>query len=80
MLKGVGTPPCPCSADQTGNCVVNTQDLTLLLGNFGKTCPAQLPCPIVGDIDANNTGNTADLTTLLAQSGKQNVGGVCALP
>jgi len=85
---------CPCTANLIDNppsdvCKVNTNDLTILLGNFGKFCTgfnAGQPvgsvgrCPngyLAGDFNQDGTVNTGDLTVLLGQFGKQNVGGVC---
>lgn len=69
IRMGAYTPPCACTRDLNGDCLVNTADLTLLLGNFGKSCPVHVPCPMVGDYNGDNTVNTADLTLLLGQFG-----------
>lgn len=61
-----GVPACtpPCVGDLNNDGQVNTGDLTLLLGNFGRTGPN-----LVGDINNDGTVNTADLTLLLARFG-----------
>lgn len=94
-LKVECAPPCPCTANLIDNppgdvCKVNTNDLTILLGNFGKFCTGYNPtgnppgspgrCPngyLAGDFNQDGTVNTADLTVLLGQFGKSNVNGVC---
>jgi hypothetical protein len=73
-------PPCGCTAnlvDSPGipGCTVNTADLSVFLGQFGKTC-----AQVVGtcaDLDGDNRVNTADLVRFLAQFGKSSVNGVC---
>ncbi len=69
VSMGAYTPACVCTKDLNGDCRVNTADLTILLGNFGKTCPANGPCPLAGDYNGDNAVNTADLTQLLGQFG-----------
>ena len=55
-----------CSADINNDGFVNTQDLTLLLAQFGQNV-----VPGSGaDINADGTVNTTDLTLLLAQFGQ----------
>ncbi len=55
--------PCPGDLNQDG--VINTADLTILLGNFGKSV-----IPLLGgDLDGNATVNTPDLVTFLAKFG-----------
>ncbi|MBN8643674.1 MAG: hypothetical protein J0L61_00335 [Planctomycetes bacterium] len=68
-LKVSCTPTCACFFDLTGDCIVNTADLTAFLGQFGKTCAQVAPARCA---DVNNDGvvNTADLTGFLGQFGK----------
>jgi len=54
------TPDCPC--DINGDGVVNTEDLLILLGNWGGSGD--------GDVDNNGVVNTADLLALLADWGE----------
>lgn len=55
-------PPCP--GDLTGDGLVDLNDLSLLLANFG--CSA---APCSGDLDENGSTDLTDLSTLLANFG-----------
>lgn len=64
------TPACtvPCVGDLNGDNLINTQDLTAFLGQFGKLCTE-----VTGTCaDFNNDGvvNTIDLTTFLGRFGQ----------
>lgn len=52
-----------CPGDINDDGVINTADLTLLLGNFGSNCGSAF-CG--GDINGDGLTNTADLTVLLS--------------
>lgn len=54
-----------CPADLNGDGVVNTADLTIMLGNFGKSVVPLLG----GDLDGSGFVNTPDLTQFLAKFG-----------
>jgi len=56
--------PPPCPEDVDGNCIVNTADLLILLGNWG--CAGSM-CP--GDVDFDGDVDTSDLLALLAAWG-----------
>lgn len=57
--------PLACVGDVTDDGVINTADLTALLGNFGQSVP-----PFTGgDFNGDGVVNTADLTTLLGLFG-----------
>jgi len=60
----VPVPP-PCPADLNGDHAVNTQDLTILLANFGTVVPPNT----LGDFDGNGLVNTADLVFFLGAFG-----------
>lgn len=55
---------CPCVADLDGNCIVDTVDLGILLGDFGCSGAG-----CVGDIDGSGTVDTVDLGILLGDFG-----------
>jgi hypothetical protein len=57
-----GIAPTECPEDINGDEVVNTEDLLILLGNWGNAGD--------GDIDGNGVVNTADLLMLLAAWGE----------
>lgn len=61
----------PCPGDFNGDRVVNTADLSGLLGQFGRTVTPGNP----GDVDGSGTINTTDLTLLLG-----NFGDFCGVP
>ncbi len=56
----------PCPADLTGDDLVNTADLTALLGAFGNSVIVGAP----GDIQADGVVNTIDLTAFLSAFGQ----------
>ncbi len=62
---GITTCTPPCVGDINNDHAVNTADLTLLLGNFGRTGPN-----LQGDLNGDNQVNTADLTILLGRFGQ----------
>lgn len=66
MLIGevVATPP-NCPGDVNGDNAVNTQDLTILLQNFGTS----VPTGTLGDLNDDGVVNTLDLTALLEHFG-----------
>lgn len=53
--------------DYNQNGLVQTDDLTFLLGQFGQTCSSETPC---ADITGNGEVNSADLVLLLAFFGE----------
>lgn len=60
-----GVPPLPCPADFTGDRVVNTFDLAILLRNFGE-----LVFPSTnGDVNEDGVVDTFDLAALLSKFG-----------
>lgn len=61
----VPVPPPPCPGDLNADNMVNTQDLTILLGNFGTNVPPNT----LGDFDGNGVVNTADLVFFLGAFG-----------
>jgi hypothetical protein len=65
FLCGGGSCGVPgCEADANGDCVVNLQDLTLLLSNFGQW-GAELP----GDVNGDGRVDLGDLAGLLSAFG-----------
>ncbi|MCH8823404.1 MAG: hypothetical protein IH984_07835 [Planctomycetes bacterium] len=58
--------PAPVAGDVNGDGIVNTTDLLILLGNWGK-CTSCNVCP--ADLDGNCTVNTSDLLLLLGNWG-----------
>jgi hypothetical protein len=75
-VKTVGTPgvgvfttfvpPAACPGDFTGDNMVNTVDLSILLGGFGKLVPPGRN----GDMNGDGRVNTADLTAFLGRFGQ----------
>ena len=59
------TPPSPCQGDINLDGSTNTLDLTILLGNFGATVPANTG----GDLNGDGTVDTLDLTNHLGGFG-----------
>lgn len=63
---------CPCPTDLNFDGAVDTGDLPILLGDFGKSQPSNpVPCPpqLRADLNLDNTVSTPDLVILLGQFG-----------
>ena len=58
--------PVPCPTDLNGDRLINTFDLTILLGTFGQTVS---PPGSGGDVNGDGQVNTVDLVALLATFG-----------
>ncbi len=66
---GAYTPPAPeCVGDLNGDLLVNVADLTIFLGQFGKTC-AQVAPAQCADFNNDNLINVNDLTVFLGRFG-----------
>lgn len=66
---GAYTPPAPaCVGDLNGDLLVNVADLTIFLGQFGKTC-AQVAPAQCADFNNDNLVNVNDLTVFLGRFG-----------
>lgn len=57
---------CPCPGDFNGDCVVNSADLVMLLGRFGRTNQAPYS---VGDLNNDRAISTPDLVIFIARFG-----------
>ncbi|MGP1347113.1 MAG: hypothetical protein ACTS3F_10665 [Phycisphaerales bacterium] len=61
------TPICECPGDVDGNCTTDSDDLGILLGNFGSTVPSGTG----GDLDNTTFVDSNDLAILLSDFGCQ---------
>jgi hypothetical protein len=67
---GAYTPPAPaCIGDLNGDNLVNVGDLTIFLGQFGRTC-AQIAPAQCADFNSDNIVNVSDLTVFLGRFGQ----------
>ena len=57
---------CPCPGDFNGDCVVNSADLVMMLGRFGRTDLAPYS---VGDLNNDRAVSTPDLVIFIARFG-----------
>lgn len=64
VVKSIGSPS-GCSADLSGNGIVDAEDLAIILGNWG---PTTNPCS-PADLDANGTVDAKDVSYLLGYWG-----------
>jgi hypothetical protein len=65
-LVGTVIPPPSCTGDLNNDFVVNVNDLTIFLGNFGTNVAPGTN----GDLDGNGTVNVTDLTIFLGNFGR----------